>query len=279
MRGGIATDLDMANADATVAAVAAQLPQAAQQEGQFINALSFLLGETPGALTAELATPAPIPPAPSRVPIGVPSQLAERRPDIRQAEAQLHAATAAIGAAQADFFPRITLSGSVAIQALQLKSLANWDARTYGIGPSLTLPIFEGGRIRATVDLRKAEQKEAAIAFQRAVLQAFQEVDDALTAYHTEQSRGRALAAAVNANQRAVALATQRYRSGVSDFLEVLTAERSLFAAQQQLVSSQAQASANLVQLYKALGGGWESAGRSEQVAVAPSGTRSQRPR
>ncbi len=256
VRGGVATDLDMANAEATVAGVAGQVPQVLQQEGQLINAVSFLLGETPGALAAELATPAPIPPAPARVPIGVPSRLAERRPDIRQAEAQLHAATAAIGAAQADFFPRITLSGSLAIQALQLKGLGNWDARTYGFGPSITMPIFEGGRIRANVDLRKAEQQEAAIAFQRAVLQAFQEVDDALIAYHSEQSRRSALQAAVNANHRAVALATQRYRSGVSDFLEVLTAQRSLFAAQQQLVTSQAQASTNLVQLYKALGGG-----------------------
>lgn len=260
VRGGVATDLDMANAEATVAGIAGQLPQAIQQEGQLINALSFLLGEPPGALTAELATPAPIPPTPARVPIGLPSQLTERRPDIRQAEAQLHAATAAIGMAQADFFPRITLSGSLAIQALQFKNLGNWDARTYGFGPSITLPIFEGGRIRATVDLRKAQQQEAAISFRRAVLQAFQEVDDALIAYHSEQSRRGALQAAVNSNRRALALARQRYRQGVSDFLEVLTAQRTLFAAEQQLASSTAQASANLVQLYKALGGGWETA-------------------
>jgi NodT family efflux transporter outer membrane factor (OMF) lipoprotein len=269
VRGGVATDLDMANAEAMVAGVAGQIPQMLEQKGQLINALSFLLGETPGALTADLATPAPIPPAPARVPIGLPSQLAERRPDIRQAEAQLHAATAAIGAAQADFFPRITLSGSLAIQALQLKGLGNWDSRTYGIGPAVTLPIFQGGRIRATVDLRNAEQQEAAVAFQWAVLQAFQEVDDALIAYHSEQSRRGALAAAVDANHRAVALATQRYRSGVSDFLEVLTAQRSLFAAQQQLVSSQAQASVNLVQLYKALGGGWAPAGEVGRMPAA----------
>lgn len=279
VRGGVASDLDMANAEATVAGVAGQLPQVMQQEGQIINALSFLLGEMPGALTAELATPSPIPPAPASVPIGVPSQLAERRPDIREAEAQLHAATAAIGAAKANFFPRITLSGSLAIQALQLKGLGLWDARTYGFGPSLTVPIFEGGRIRATVNLRKASQQEAAIAFQRAVLQAFQEVDDALIAYHSEQSRRRALAAAVSANRRAVSLATLRYRNGVSNFLEVLTAQRTLFTAQQQLVSSQAQASTNLVQLYKALGGGWREADRSgAQVAAAPS-ARTQRPR
>lgn len=269
VRGGVSTDLDKANADATVAAIAGQLPPVIQQEGQLINALSYLLGEMPGALTAELATPAPIPPAPRVIPIGMPSQLTERRPDVRQAEAQLHAATAAIGAAQADFFPRVTLSGSLAIQALQLQGLGNWDSRTYGLGPTVTLPIFQGGRIRATVDLRKAEQQEAAASFQRAVLQAFQEVDDALIAFHSEQTRTEALAAAVAANRRALDLATQRYGKGVSDFLEVLTAQRSLFAAEQQLVSSQSQASTNLVQLYKALGGGWEDAGRPSSALAS----------
>ena len=270
-RGGVGTDLDTANAQATLASVESQMPQAVQQEGQLINALSFLLGETPGALARELTTPAPIPPAPAVVPIGLPSQLAERRPDIREAEANLHAATAAIGAAQADFYPRITLSGSLAIQSLQLKDLGNWNARTYGLGPSITLPIFQGGRIRATVRLRREQQQEAAIAFQRAVLQAFQEVDNALIAYHSEQNRRDALRKVVEANRRALMLATQRYQKGVADFLQVLTAQRSLFSSQLQLASSAAQASVNLVQLYKALGGGWETMEPSStQVAAAP---------
>ena len=271
-RGGVGTDLDVANAQATLAGVEGQMPQVMQQEGQLINALSFLLGQTPGALTAELITPAPIPPAPATVPIGIPSQLAERRPDIREAEDQLHAATAAIGVAQADFYPQVTLTGSLAIQALQFKDLGNWNARTYGLGPSITLPIFQGGRIRANVRLRKEQQQEAAISFQRTVLQAFQEVDNALIAYHSEQTRRDALRKVVEANRRALMLATQRYQRGISDFLEVLTAQRSLFAAQLQLASSAAQASVDLVQLYKALGGGWENMEPSStQVAAAPS--------
>ena len=269
-RGGVGTDLDVANAQATVASVEGQMPQYLQQEGQFINALSFLLGQTPGALTSELATPAPIPPAPAVVPIGVPSQLAERRPDIREAEDQLHAATATIGVAQADFYPQITLTGSFAIQALQFQNLGNWDARTYGLGPSITLPIFQGGRILATVVLRKAQQQEAALSFQKTVLQAFEDVDNALIAYHAEQARRDALRKAVEANGRALTLSTQRYQRGIADFLEVLTAQRSLFAAQMQLATSAAQASVNLVQLYKALGGGWETTAQTDQVAAAP---------
>jgi len=278
-RGGVGTDLDVANAQATLANIESQLPQITQQEGQLINALSFLLGQTPGALTAELATPAPIPPAPAIVPIGLPSQLAERRPDIRQAEAQLHAATAAIGIAEADFYPRITLTGSLAIQALQFKDLGNWSARTYGLGPTITLPIFQGGRIRATVTLRKEQQQEAAIAFQRVVLQAFQEVDNALLAYHSEQTRCNALRATVEANRQALNLSTQRYVKGVANYLEVLTAQRGLLAAQQQLASSTTQASTNLVQLYKALGGGWEEADSSGDLVAAAPSARPQRPR
>ena len=278
-RGGVGTDVDVANAQATVASTEAQLPQITQQEGQFINAIGFLLGETPGALTAELATPAPIPPAPATVPIGLPSQLAERRPDIREAEAQLHSATAAIGVAQADFYPQITLTGSLAIQALQFRDLGNWNARTYGLGPSITLPIFQGGRIRATVALRREQEQEAALSFQRTVLNAFQEVDNALIAYHSEQLRRDALRAAVDANRRALGLATQRYRQGISDYLDVLTAQRSLLAAEQQLASSTTQASTNLVQLYKALGGGWQDADLPDQVAAAPEGEPQRRPR
>ncbi len=259
-KGGLASDLDVANADATVAAEEAQLPQLGEQEGQTINALSFLLGETPGALTSELATPKPVPPLPRDVPLGLPSQLTERRPDIRQAAAQLHAATADIGVAEADFFPRVTLSGSLAIQALQFKDLGNWASRTYGIGPSISVPIFEGGRLRATLELRRAQQREAAIAYRRTVLTAFREVDDALIAYHSEQTRRASLEAAAQANRQAVELASLRFRRGVDTFLQVLTAERSLLVAEQQLATSTAQAATDLVQLYKALGGGWKDA-------------------
>jgi NodT family efflux transporter outer membrane factor (OMF) lipoprotein len=257
--GGLTTDLDVANATAQVASTEAQIPALQQQEAEQINALSFLLGDTPGALRAELATFKPVPPVPPEVPIGLPSELARRRPDIREAEAQLHAATADIGVAVANFYPQVTLSGSLGIQALQFKDLANWGARQYAIGPGITLPIFRGGELRGTLELRKAQQQEAAVNYQRTVLQAWHDVDNALTAYADEQRRRASLGVAVQQNQRALALARDRYAQGLADFLQVLDAQRSLLAAEQQYARSTTTVSTNLVQLYKALGGGWET--------------------
>jgi NodT family efflux transporter outer membrane factor (OMF) lipoprotein len=258
-KGGLGTELDVANAASQVAAATAQLPQLEQQEAQAINRLSYLIGETPGALRNELVAHKPIPPVPPVVPIGFPSELARRRPDIRQAEAQLHAATADIGVAVASFYPSVTLSGSLGIQALQFKDLATWDARQYALGPSLTIPIFQGGRLKAQLELRKQQQQEAAVNYERTVLQAWHDVDNAMIAYQDEQRRRDQLATAVQANQRALTLARDQYTSGVTDFLNVLDAERSLLTAQQQYAQSTTNVSTDLVALYKALGGGWES--------------------
>jgi NodT family efflux transporter outer membrane factor (OMF) lipoprotein len=257
-RGGLTTELDVANAAAQLRTTEAQVPQLEQQQAQSINALSFLLGEAPGALEAELIKPGAVPPVPPRVPVGVPSELARRRPDILQAEAQLHSATADIGVAVADFYPKVTLDGSIGIQALKFKDLGNWAGRQYGFGPSISLPIFEGGRLRATLELRKVEQQEAAINYQQTVLQAWHDVDNALTAYGAEQRRHDALLEAVNQNRKALDLSRQRYTQGVADFLNVLDAERALLSAQLQLADSSTTVSSNMVQLYKALGGGWE---------------------
>jgi len=257
-KGGLTTDLDVVNAAAQLQTTQAQIPQLEQQQTQTINALSFLLGEAPGALEAELIKPGTVPPVPPRVPVGVPSELARRRPDILQAEAQLHSATADIGVAIGDFYPKVTLDGSFGLQALQFKDLGNWNARQYGLGPSISLPIFEGGRLRATLELRKVEQQEAALNYQQTVLQAWHDVDNALTAYGTEQRRHDALAAAVDQDRLALDLSRQRYTQGLADFLNVLDAQRALLSAQLQLADSETSVSSNLVQLYKALGGGWE---------------------
>lgn len=256
--GGLVTGLDVANAATQVAMTSAQIPQLQQTAATTINALSLLLGQTPGALTAKLATPQPVPPVPPVVPVGLPSELVERRPDVRQAAAQLHMATAEIGAAEADFFPKITLSGSVGLQALQFKDLGNWDSRMFSGGPSLSIPIFEGGRLKYRLELRKAQQQEAAVQYQQTVLQAFHDVDNALIAYSAEQLRRDALRKGVDQAARALSLARQQYTQGLTTFLDVLTAQRALFAIQQQYADSTTTVSTNLVQLYKALGGGWE---------------------
>jgi NodT family efflux transporter outer membrane factor (OMF) lipoprotein len=206
-----------------------------------------------------LAEAHPVPPVPPRVPVGLPSELARRRPDVMQAEAQLHAATATIGVAVAAFYPSVTLSGSIGLQALQPSHFFSFNARDYAAGPGITIPIFQGGQLKATLQLRKAQQEEAAVNYQKTVLQAFHDVDNALTAYQTEQARRDQLVLAVAQNQRALALAQSRYQQGVADFLTVLDAERSLLSSQQQLADSTTTVSENLVALYKALGGGWET--------------------
>jgi NodT family efflux transporter outer membrane factor (OMF) lipoprotein len=258
--GGLTTDLDVANAGAQVATVEAEIPALEEQQARLVNAISLLLGEQPGARLAALAAPRALPPVPPRVPVGVPGELARRRPDIRQAEANLHAATAAIGAAQADFLPRITLSGSGAIQGLQFRNLGEWASHTYAFGPSISVPIFEGGRLRRTLELREAQQQEAAIVWQRTLLGALHEVDNALTAYGTEQRRRDRLAQSVAESRRALGMARLRYEQGVADFLQVLTAQRALLDAEQALADSTTNVSLNLVQLYRALGGGWDPA-------------------
>lgn len=258
--GGLTTDLDVANASVLVATVEAQLPALEEQQSRLVNAISLLLGEQPGARLAALAAPRALPPVPPRVPVGVPGDLTRRRPDIRMAEANLHVATAVIGVARADFFPRVVISGSGALQALQVANLREWASHTYGIGPSVTLPIFEGGRLRRTLELREAQQQEAALVYQRTVLNALHEVDNALTAYGTEQRRRDRVEQAVAEARRALGLARLRYEQGVADFLQVLTAQRALLSAESDLADSTTAVSLDLVQLYKALGGGWDPA-------------------
>ena len=257
--GGVTTDLDVATASADLSSTAAEIPALQQREAELINALSLLLGQPPNALRQELATPHAVPPVPPRVPVGLPSELARRRPDIREAEAQLHAATANIGVAEADFYPSVTLSGSVGLQALQFAKVFDLNALQYAAGPGVTIPIFQGGQLRSNLALQNAKQREAAIAYQKTVLQAWHDVDNALTAYQAEQARRDELVQAVAQNRRALGLAQSRYQQGVADFLTVLVVQRSLLATEQQLALSTSNVSADLVALYKALGGGWET--------------------
>ncbi len=266
--GGVTTDLDVANASAQVRRTAAEIPFLLQREAALINAISLLLGQPPNALREELETKKPVPPVPPKVPVGVPSDLVRRRPDLRQAEAELHVATAQIGVAEADFYPSVRLSGSMGLQALQIGQLFNLNARQFAVGPSITIPLFEGGRLRATLELRESQQQSAALTFQRVLLQAWHEVDDSLTAYQAEQARRDQLVLAVIDSKRAVGLAQSRYEQGVADFLSVLDAERISLSTQQQLALSTTNVSENLVSLYKALGGGWETA--LPEVVKAP---------
>jgi NodT family efflux transporter outer membrane factor (OMF) lipoprotein len=255
---GLQNGLDVENAAAQVESIRAQLPTLQQQESQYINALSLLLGEPPGALQSELRRPRLVSPAPPRVPLGIPSELARRRPDIRAAEAELHAATADIGVAVGAFYPSVQLNGTVGFDALDIRNLWKGSSLQYTVGPSLTLPIFAGGKLRSTLELREAQQQEAAITYHKTVLQAWHDVVNALVAYRLEQNRHARLRSQADHSRQALALARSRYSDGVTEFLSVLDAERSLLQADQQHATSMTNVLLNLVQLFKALGGGWE---------------------
>jgi NodT family efflux transporter outer membrane factor (OMF) lipoprotein len=255
---GLTNGLDVENAAGQVESIKAQLPQLHSQEIQAMNALSLLLDEPPGALQSKLGRARPIPLSPARVALGIPSELARRRPDIRAAEAQLHAATADIGVAVADFYPSVKLNGSVGYTGLELQNTFKATAVQYMIGPSVSVPIFQGGKLRSTLFLKEAQQQAAAISYQKIVLQAWHDVVNALIAYRDEQQRHDRLKAQIDHARQALSLSRDRYRDGVDQFVNVLDAERTLYSAQQQLVVSQSNISTDLVQLYKALGGGWE---------------------
>ena len=256
---GVVTSLDVDNATAQAESIESLIPTFESRCETTINAIGVLLAKKPGELQQMLAEPHDVPALPDQVPIGVPSELVQRRPDIRKAEAQLHAATAAIGMAKADFYPRISLNGSAGFQSLQLSNLADWASGQFVVGPSITLPIFEGGRLKGTLHLREAQQQEAAIVYQHTVLQAWREVDDALVVYDAEQRRRDRLKTVVSLNQHALTIAQQRYKAGALDFLDVLNVQKQLLEAQSNLEQSQADAAANLITLCKVLGGGWES--------------------
>ena len=267
VREGVTTDLDVANASAQVASIESLIPTLESHKKTTINAIGVLLAEEPGALTKTLDDPRDVPALPQQVPIGFPSELVQRRPDIRKAEAELHAATAAIGMAKADFYPRISLNGSAGFQSLQLSSLADWASGQFVVGPSITMPIFEGGRLKGTLQLREAQQQEAAIVYKRTVLQAWREVDDALIVYDAEQQRHERLQEVVNLNLRALSIARQRYKAGAVDFLDVLNVQKQLLEAQSNLEQSKAEAATNLITLCKVLGGGWESTYGSQDAS------------
>jgi len=260
-RAGLNTEIDIARAAAEASSSAAQLPLLDRQITEDMNQLSKLMDLTPEALRAELSAPGATPAGPAVVPIGLPSELARRRPDIREAEARLHAATAQVGVAVADLYPRVTLNANGGLQAETVSLLSSWASRFLVAGPSVELPIFDAGRRRATVRLQSVRAAEAVLDYRRTVLGALHEVVDALAAYGADQQRRQALAETVARNQDAVDLARQRYASGVASFIDVLDAERNLEQDQLTLTESTTSVSIDLVVLYKALGGGWTTTG------------------
>jgi multidrug efflux system outer membrane protein len=255
---GFVSALDVANADAQVATTQSQIPVLESSARQLIYALSVLLARSPDALVQEMSTQTPIPDLPSEVPVGLPSDLLRRRPDIRRAEAQLHAVTAQIGVATADLFPKFSLTGSLTYQNNLLRNWFTDPSRAFSFGPSITWPIFQGGAIASNIRVQKAMRDQSYITYQKTVLTALQDVENALVAFAKEQEHREALNNAVAANRKATDLSKKLYTQGQTDFLNVLNAERSLYTSEDALVQSSRSIATDLVALYKALGGGWE---------------------
>lgn len=221
-----------------------------------LNRVAVLLGEQPGKVHAELERREPIPAPPVRVAVGVPAELLRRRPDVRQAERQLAAQTARVGVATADLYPKFSLNGSIGLEALAMKDPASASLLLSG-GPAITWAIFKGGAIRQNIEAQSALQEQALIQYEAVILGALEEVENALVAYAQVQLRRQALSEATQAARKAAELARHKYEAGLTDFTNVLDAQRSLLSFQEQLALSNGNVTGNLMRLYKALGGGW----------------------
>lgn len=261
---GLNSELDTVRASALLSGTESQLPLLEAAILTAAHRLSVLTGQAPGALRDQLETTGPIPTAPATIPVGLPSELLLRRPDIRAAERELAAATARIGVAVADLYPKFNLTGSLSGKDGDLGSLLSGGARAWSIGPSVNWPILQGGRIRANIEVQNARQEQALTTYEQTILLALEEVENSLVGFAQEQVRRESLLAAVESNRKAVRIANERYVQGLEDFLSVLNAQQQLFESEDRLVQSESFVLANLIVLYKALGGGWD-----EMAAVA----------
>ncbi|WP_343616738.1 efflux transporter outer membrane subunit [Novosphingobium sp.] len=258
LSSGAATRFDAATAGTQLAAIDARLPLAEREAAEARNALALLAGLEPHGLDALLVAPAgPGETTQSGLPAGLSSDLARQRPDIQAAEAALHAATARIGVARADFYPSISLSGSFGLQSLALSDLPLWNARQFVAGPVLSLPIFQGGRLTGRLELAKAEQQVAALRYRATVLRAWHEIDDALEALRTADARLAATNAGVEQSRIAAHVSERRYGAGATGYVAVLVAQQARLDREAEWIEARTDRAVALTALYKALGGGW----------------------
>lgn len=269
-QAGIVGALDVSNATAQVEATSSRLPVLLAAVRENIYTLGVLVGVEPAALLEELLPAGPIPVSPSQIPVGLPSELLLRRPDIRRAEAELHASTARVGAAIADQFPRITLSAALGVQNTDFSNFVSLATRYWSVGAGAVVPIFEGGKIQSNIALQRAATDEALAVYRQQVLVAFKEVEVALVRFTQEQARRAALQRTVDATKDSVALSTELYTVGRTDFLNVLTAQRAQLEAEEALAASDRAVTDHLIALYKALGGGWEGQLMADGTVAEP---------
>jgi len=254
---GLATSLDIEQARANREQTRAQIPTLETSLAEAQHRIAILLGLAPGALVAKLSTPAPIPPVPDRVAIGIPADTLRQRPDLRAAERRLAAETARIGQAAAARYPSLALSGSIGLEALTLRALGAGSALGHALIASVGGVIFDGGRLRQQVEIQSAVQEQALVEYQSALLTALEDVENALVALAMSREREAALTGATEAARNAALLARDRYASGLIDFQTLLNTERTVLTIEDSLAATRAEAASALIQLYKALGGGW----------------------
>ncbi|BBO88836.1 efflux transporter outer membrane subunit [Desulfosarcina ovata] len=259
---GLSSDLEVQQAKYNVENTRSQLPTLRSGLEAAKNRLAVLSGKQPGTLHEALKEGRPIPVPPISVAVGVPAEAMRRRPDIRSAERQLAAQSARIGVATADLYPKFQLIGSIGLEAINSGEFFDKPSRFWTLGPSVSWRIFDAGAIRRNIEVQDAIAEQYLAAYEGTVLSALEDVENALTAYAEEQVRRTHLEEAVDAAQRAADLAQDRYAAGLVDFTSVLDAQRSLLSFQDALAQSEGTVTANLISLYKALGGGWEQPDR-----------------
>ena len=267
---GLASRLEVAQTETQKSLLAAQIPDIEKKIAQSTSQLALLLNLPRADLASRLAKPGVTPDLPPTLPAGLPSDLLRRRPDIRLAERRLAAASAEIGVATADLFPRFSLSALVGLQSSSLADLVDSGSRFWTAGPSLSLPLFNRETLQAAVDITKAEHEEMFATYERTVLAALIEVENALVQFAREQEVRSSLARAVTTGRQAVTFNEGLYKAGLADLTDVLAGQRTLYQAEDQFLQAEQQLLLTTIALYKALGGGWEIA---EQTAAVPAST------
>lgn len=270
---GSASALDVERAAAQAATTEAAVPTLEATYAQNLHQLGILTGEAPTALASILGSGGPIPSARSTPPAGIPADVLINRPDVRRAERQLAQSTAKIGQAEAALYPSISLTGNISTTALKTGDLAKNSSIGWSIGPTLSVPIFNGGELRAAVEVAEAQRDQSDAAFRLAVLTALQDVENGLVNLSKERARAGKLSSAAASYREAARLSRTLYQSGAASFLDVLDAERSLYSAEDTLLQSRVAATSNFVALNKALGGGWDKPVAVEPPRVIDAGT------
>jgi NodT family efflux transporter outer membrane factor (OMF) lipoprotein len=267
-QAGLSDELALQQARYNYESTRSQIPNLRTGVAEAENRLAVLTGKVPGGVDEILSQPHPIPVTPPTVAVGIPAETVTRRPDIRKAESELAAQTALVGVATADLYPKLRLSGTIGLEAMKSADFFQSASRFWSYGPGVSWNVFDAGAIRGNIEVQSAMQEQSLITYEKTVLNAMEEVENALTAYAEEQLRRDRLQDTVDAAQRAETLARDKYRAGLMDFTTVLVAQRSLYSFQEQLAISDGAVTSNLVQLYKALGGGWESAAPSTNAVA-----------